>query len=484
MQPRRDESGQATILIVGFAVADRHGRRAGGRHLGGLPAAPGPRHPRRRRRPARRRPGRHRRGRLPGRRPRGRARPHSRRRRGPRSAPTSARPGPTPATRASPTRSASTATGSRSACTRPLDLPLSIPGSPERATIGAKGSAVVGVDGLTSIRGPREVQRRDVQPLQPPAPRAAHEPVPEAVDQGRVRAQGLAGSRGCWTASTPTSSASRSSGTPRRWRSVLAREALEGKYDLLATPATGSKIVCAALVRKGLLSGTPKWISTFPEAVRLESADDLDPQAPAIAVHIPGFSRPVLNFQVALRDDPPLTEVFVAHLKSKLPTQIDGETWYDADPETYRDHRNRARRRDLHDPAHGGGHRAAGAAHRGDEGHRDAGDRARRPQRRPAQQHHQHPHRAAALPGRRVARRRRHRALHGADAAGVPRHPRRLLHPRPPGPARVARPRPGQRAVLRQQPAPPVALRRAHASTTTTSTTRTTAPPAPATTAS
>ena len=32
--------------------------------------------------------------------------------------------------------------------------------------------------------------------------------------------------------------------------------------------------------------------------------------------------------------------MFVAHLKSKLPTQINGETWYDADPETYRDHRN------------------------------------------------------------------------------------------------------------------------------------------------
>ena len=28
----------------------------------------------------------------------------------------------------------------------PLDLPLSIPGSPERATVGAEGSAVVGVD--------------------------------------------------------------------------------------------------------------------------------------------------------------------------------------------------------------------------------------------------------------------------------------------------------------------------------------------------
>ena len=121
---------------------------------------------------------------------------------------------------------------------------------------------------------------------------------------------------------------------------VLARQALEGRYDLLAEPANGSKIICGALVRKGLLTGTPTWISTFPQAVRLESDDDMDPQSPAIVVQIPGFSRPVLNFQVALRDDPPLTEVFVAHLKSKLPTQINGEPWYDADPETYRDHRN------------------------------------------------------------------------------------------------------------------------------------------------
>jgi hypothetical protein len=28
----------------------------------------------------------------------------------------------------------------------PLDLPLSIPGSPERATVGATGSAVIWVD--------------------------------------------------------------------------------------------------------------------------------------------------------------------------------------------------------------------------------------------------------------------------------------------------------------------------------------------------
>jgi len=52
---------------------------------------------------------------------------------------------------------------------------------------------------------------------------------------------------------------------------VLARAALRDRYDLLAKPADGSKIVCAALVRKGLLRGTPKWISTFPKAVRLDS---------------------------------------------------------------------------------------------------------------------------------------------------------------------------------------------------------------------
>lgn len=123
-------------------------------------------------------------------------------------------------------------------------------------------------------------------------------------------------------------------------QTVLDRRGLEGEYDLLATPATGTKIVCGALIRKGLLSGTPEWVTTFPEALRLEAADELDPQAPAIDVHLHGWSRPVLHFQVALRDAPPLVEVFVTHLKSKLPTQVNGEAWYQADPELYRNHRN------------------------------------------------------------------------------------------------------------------------------------------------
>lgn len=119
---------------------------------------------------------------------------------------------------------------------------------------------------------------------------------------------------------------------------ALAHGGLTDTYDLLAEPATGGHIICGALVRKGLLRGDPAWIEDFPDAVRLESADAADPQAPTIKVAIPGFSRPVLRFQLALRDEPPLTEVFVTHLKSKLPTRIDREAWFVADPATYKPH--------------------------------------------------------------------------------------------------------------------------------------------------
>ena len=117
---------------------------------------------------------------------------------------------------------------------------------------------------------------------------------------------------------------------------VLIKANLDDDYDLLAEPATGARIVCGALVRKRLLRGDPTWVSKFPPALRLESSTD-DPQAPDIQVGISGFSRPVLSFDVALRDAPPLTRVFVAHLKSKLPSQVFEEPWYDAD--VHADHR-------------------------------------------------------------------------------------------------------------------------------------------------
>jgi len=119
---------------------------------------------------------------------------------------------------------------------------------------------------------------------------------------------------------------------------VLQSGGLSDRYDLVADRATGARIVCAALVRKGLLRGTPRWVDRFPDGVRLESANPNDPQAPAISVTIPGFSRPVLNLQIELRDDQPETEVFVAHFKSKLPTPVYNERWYRQDPDLYKPH--------------------------------------------------------------------------------------------------------------------------------------------------
>jgi endonuclease/exonuclease/phosphatase family metal-dependent hydrolase len=114
---------------------------------------------------------------------------------------------------------------------------------------------------------------------------------------------------------------------------------LEDTYEALATPATGKKIVCGALVRKGLRSGEPKWVDKFDEAVRLDLKDDpADPQSPAIKVTIKAFSRPVLRFAVKLRDDQTPTEVFVAHLKSKLPTDVSEEAWFAAQPNMFKPH--------------------------------------------------------------------------------------------------------------------------------------------------
>ena len=118
---------------------------------------------------------------------------------------------------------------------------------------------------------------------------------------------------------------------------VLADPALDGEYDLLAGPANGRKIVCGALVRKGLLRGTPRWVEDFPPELRLESSGN-DAQAPDVSVTIPGFSRPVLNFQVALREQPPLTEVFVAHLKSKLPERVYTEDWFEENEDVFKPH--------------------------------------------------------------------------------------------------------------------------------------------------
>ena len=208
---------------------------------------------------------------------------------------------------------------------------------------------------------------------------------------------------------------------------VLAASGLEATYDLLAVPATGTRIICGALVRKGLLRGDPRWVDKFPDATRLEESNPTDPQAPAISVIIPGFSRPVLNFQVALRDDGPQTEVFVTHFKSKLPTTITDEPWFD---ETFKPHQL-----------------ALGAAL--STIRRTAEATALRvlltgvmkETKTPVivlgdlndGQHSNTVNILTEQPKYLVGDARggvRQRAVHRADAAGAPRHPRRLLHPR------------------------------------------------------
>lgn len=119
---------------------------------------------------------------------------------------------------------------------------------------------------------------------------------------------------------------------------ALAQAGLTDVYDTVVPPATrGGKIVCAALVRKGLLVGEPEWIEHFPEKFELRAQGD-DPQTPTMAVNIQGFSRPVLHFTLSLREGAPLTHVYVCHFKSKGPTRIQSEVWYKANKSAYAKH--------------------------------------------------------------------------------------------------------------------------------------------------
>lgn len=90
----------------------------------------------------------------------------------------------------------------------------------------------------------------------------------------------------------------------------------------------GQKIVCAAAVLTDILVGQPEWITTFPDDFVLRSKGD-DRQTGDIAVAINSFSRPVLHFTIMPRSTGPQVSVYVCHFKSKGPTQIWREEWYD-----------------------------------------------------------------------------------------------------------------------------------------------------------
>jgi predicted extracellular nuclease len=230
---------------------------------------------------------------------------------------------------------------------------------------------------------------------------------------------------------------------------ALAAAGLSNDYDLLAPEdANGTHIVCAAIVRKGLLLGQPEWIVTFPEQFVLQSAGD-DPQTPAISVNITSFSRPVLHFQVRPRADHDPIHVYVCHLKSKNPTEVFREAWFGADTATYQKHQNNL------GAALSTIRRTAEAA-----ALRFLLTEQMKGTRTPVivlgdindaeQQHRQHSDRATTLSGRRLLGWRRPQPLHRPNPAGIPQHAGCLLHAHLPRHDGVPRPCAGERGILRQ----------------------------------
>jgi endonuclease/exonuclease/phosphatase family metal-dependent hydrolase len=119
---------------------------------------------------------------------------------------------------------------------------------------------------------------------------------------------------------------------------ALAASGIADDYDMLVPADTdGTRIVCAAIVRKGLMIGEAEWIDRFPEKFTLKSSGD-DPQTPAISVGIHSFSRPVLHFTVRPREDHGQIHVYVCHFKSKGPTKVFQEDWFKLDEDIYKKH--------------------------------------------------------------------------------------------------------------------------------------------------
>ena len=109
----------------------------------------------------------------------------------------------------------------------------------------------------------------------------------------------------------------------------LARAGMDGEYTALVPPGhTGQRIVCGAAVATDILTSDPVWIDKFPDDFILKSGGD-DSQTGDIEVLIDAFSRPVLHFSIKPKSNAPEISVYVCHFKSKGPTKIFREGWYE-----------------------------------------------------------------------------------------------------------------------------------------------------------
>lgn len=119
---------------------------------------------------------------------------------------------------------------------------------------------------------------------------------------------------------------------------VFKKAQLFDTYELLVPDnQKGQRIICAGAVKKDILVESPNWIVNFPDKFMLKNAGG-DPQTPLISVGLTRFSRPILHFKIKPRSNGKTISVYVAHLKSKRPTEIYREEWYRGNADYYKNH--------------------------------------------------------------------------------------------------------------------------------------------------
>jgi predicted extracellular nuclease len=106
---------------------------------------------------------------------------------------------------------------------------------------------------------------------------------------------------------------------------VFDHAGLTAAYDIVARTTDPPGIQVALAAKKGLLAGEPEWIDAFPPDCRFEGLREARDAQESITVTIQRFSRPLLRVRIqpqGANPKPPAITVYVAHLKSKGPTDL------------------------------------------------------------------------------------------------------------------------------------------------------------------
>lgn len=103
---------------------------------------------------------------------------------------------------------------------------------------------------------------------------------------------------------------------------VFSARGLQGRYEIVARTLEPRGIQVAFAAKKGLIKGEPDWIDSFPETARFVDLQEARDAQEAVTVTIKRFSRPILRVVVNKAPGTPDIVCYVAHLKSKGPTNL------------------------------------------------------------------------------------------------------------------------------------------------------------------